>query len=108
MFKAILSLGGIVGISFVPYHLSDNNIASQETVLMHIRHFLSLGGENSIAVGSDFDGVDALPKGLEHITQIEAFAKTLTRETSSNIAEKILWQNAYRYTQRFSPPLTDS
>ena len=108
MFKAILSLGGIVGVSFVPYHLSNNNIASQETVLMHIKHFLSLGGEDSLAIGSDFDGVDTLPDQLEHITKIEDFAEYLAKETSSDIAEKILWQNAYRYTQKFSPPLTDS
>lgn len=108
MFKAILSLGGVVGVSLVPYHLSNDASASQETVLRHIRHFLSLGGEDTLAIGSDFDGVDTLPQGLEHITKIEDFAEYLTKETSRDIAEKILWQNAYRYTQTVSPPLTDS
>ena len=107
MFKAILALGGIVGISFVPHHLSDSGDASTQTVLQHIKHFLSLGGEDSLAIGSDFDGVDILPQGLENITQIGAFAKLLKQETSREIAEKILWQNAYRYTQTFSPPLTN-
>ena len=99
MFQAIRSIGGIVGISFVPYHLSNSSLASQETVLLHIRHFLSLGGEETLAIGSDFDGVDLLPRGLEHITKIENFANYLAKKTSSVIAEKILWQNAYRYTQ---------
>lgn len=107
MFKAILSLGGIAGISFVPYHLASNADTSVQTVLQHIKHFISLGGEDSLAIGSDFDGVDSLPQGLENITQIEAFAKLLAQETTSKIAEKILWQNAYRYTQTFSPPFTD-
>ena len=107
MFKAILSLSGIVGISFVPYHLSSNADASAQTVLAHIKHFLTLGGEDSLAIGSDFDGVDILPQGLENITKIETFAKLLAQETASGIAEKILWQNAYRYTQTFSPPFTD-
>lgn len=106
MFKAITALGGIVGISFVPYHLSDDHSASQETVLRHIRHFLSLGGEDTLAVGSDFDGVDILPQGLESITKIEDFAEYLAQEISRDIAEKILWQNAYRYTRTHS--LTDS
>lgn len=107
MFKAILSLNGIVGISFVPYHLSDTNQASTQTVIQHIKHFLALGGVDSLAIGSDFDGVDRLPYGLENINQINHFAKLLAQETSCNIAKKILWQNAYQYTQRFSPPFTD-
>ena len=107
MFKAILSLGGIVGVSFVPYHLSDINNASVKTVIQHIKHFLSLGGENAIAIGSDFDGVDILPHGLETISAMPTFAQTLAQETTNEIAEKILWQNAYRYTKKFSPPLTD-
>ncbi len=108
MFKAITALGGIVGVSFVPYHLTAEKTASHETIIMHLKHFLSLGGEDALAIGSDFDGVDTLPHGLEHITKIEDFAEYLAKETTSEIAEKILWQNAYRYTQRFSPPLTDS
>ena len=61
--------------------------------------FLALGGKDTIAIGSDFDGVDFLPEGLEHITKIEDFAKILSKKTTSDIAEKILWQNAFRYTQ---------
>lgn len=99
MFQALAALGGIVGISFVPYHLSDSGVASCETVMSHIKHFLALGGENALAVGSDFDGVDTLPDGLEHITKIEAFATHLAKETTSEIAENILWHNAYRYTK---------
>ncbi|MBR6768354.1 MAG: membrane dipeptidase [Clostridia bacterium] len=101
MFRAITALGGIIGVSFVPYHLSNQSSASRQTVLSHIKHFLSLGGEDAIAIGSDFDGVDSLPQGLEHITRIEDFAECLAKETSSEIAEKILWQNAHRYTQTF-------
>ena len=97
MFKTIASLGGVVGISFVPYHLSNQGLADIHTVLLHIKHFLSLGGENTIAIGSDFDGVDTLPKQIEHITQITNFSKLLAKETSSEIAKKILWQNASRY-----------
>lgn len=99
MFKAIASLGGIVGISFVPYHLTNTASASRETLLSHIEHFLSLGGKDSLAIGSDFDGVDTLPEGLEHITKIEEFAEFLSEKISSDLCEKILWQNACRYTQ---------
>ena len=100
MFQTIKQLGGIVGISFVPYHLSNSGTASYETVIEHIKHFLSLGGEDSLAIGSDFDGVDQLPRGLDSIDRLPFFAEKLTQATSYTICEKIMWQNAANFMKQ--------
>lgn len=96
MFRALQSLGGLVGISFVPNHLSETGIADIDTVLSHILHFLSLGGENCLAIGSDFDGVATLPHGIKGIASLSLLEKKLASATSAEIAEKILYRNACR------------
>lgn len=44
--------------------LSDNENASMKDVILHIEHFLSLGGEDAIGFGSDFDGFTNMTVGL--------------------------------------------
>ena len=63
-FKMIIKTQGCTGINFYPPLLSDRPTAGICDILNHIEHFLSLGGEDNIGFGSDFDGVDALPEGI--------------------------------------------
>ena len=35
-----------------------------EAVVEHAEHFLALGGEKSVCLGADLDGIDELPKGF--------------------------------------------
>jgi len=62
-FQAIVHSGGIAGINFYSEFLGPE--PTVDTVIEHIDHFLSLGGENSVALGADFDGCDKLPVGID-------------------------------------------
>ena len=97
-FKELCNLKSIVGISFVPEHLGDN--ASIDTIIRHINHLLELGGENTIALGSDFDGVDRLPKGINSIEDINSLYSALICEFGDKITNKIFFENAYSYFKR--------
>lgn len=95
MFQKLMEQGGVLGINFYPPFLGED--ASLETVFRHIEHFLELGGENHIGFGSDFDGVDCLPKG---ITDFSSFSDMLLemekRNYSKNLIEKICYKNMMR------------
>ena len=89
-FIKIRDMKGCVGINFYPPFLGDNI----ECIIDHINHFLSLGGEDNIGMGSDFDGVDSLPKGMEGYQDMEKVMKMLPYST--DIREKIAYKNFKR------------
>ena len=64
--KAIFGMGGYVGVNFFPMFLHPSNQADIDTVIDHIDHMASLGGAKFIGMGSDFDGIETHPVGLEH------------------------------------------
>ena len=60
----------------------------------HIEHMLELGGENAVAMGSDFDGCDVMD-GIKGIDDIPALYNALRAEgISESVLKKIFWQNA--------------
>ncbi len=77
--KAIADRGGFVGLNFVSGFLNDSGEASLDDVVEHARHIAEVGGTKTLAIGSDFDGTQMLPAGLEHIGKmgrlIAAFRK---------------------------------
>jgi len=89
-FVKIRDMNGCVGINFYPPFLGD----SIHSIIDHINHFLSLGGENNIGIGSDFDGVDSLPLGISGCQDMERIIKSLPYSTK--IREKIAYKNFLR------------
>lgn len=63
-FMRIKKSGGCVGINFCPPFLSESGRAGIDDIIRHIEHFMSLGGEDNIGIGADFDGVGELPEGI--------------------------------------------
>lgn len=64
MFKLICECGGCVGMNFYPLFLTEKKQCNLSDIVRHIEHFLSLGGENCIGLGSDFDGIDCTPADI--------------------------------------------
>ncbi len=95
LFLEINALGGVVGISLAPEHLATNATAS--SVIKHIYHYLSLGGENTVCLGCDFDGVSSLPKGIWGIGDLTLLFFELEKLFGLEIASKIFYHNAYKF-----------
>ena len=96
-FTTIKNLGGLVGINLCPEHLSLNHEASSCDVIKHIEHYLSLGGENTLAFGCDLDGTN-LPNGFSSISDLEMIAEELQKLNYSNeLIEKITFKNALEF-----------
>jgi len=97
-FQVIRDRGGLVGINFVPEFLNESGIADLQDVLKHVEHFLALGGERCLAVGSDFDGIGTLPSGITGVESIENLAEEMLRHNySENLVHSILFDNAYHF-----------
>lgn len=97
-FKQIRDCGGVVGVNLCRDQLGDLNF---ETVYRHISHFCELDGENTVAIGTDFDGT-ILPKTWDTITVIEQIAEFLLKKGfSSVLVDKIFFKNAYDFFQKY-------
>lgn len=95
LFLEIFSLGGLVGVSLAPEHLA--NKASISSVIKHIYHYLSLGGEDTVCLGCDFDGVSSLPNGISDLSDLAILYFELEKQLGQKIATKIFYQNAYDF-----------
>jgi membrane dipeptidase len=66
-------------------------------VVDHIDHIVKLVGDKYVGIGSDFDGVGALPLGLEDVTTYPKITAELKRRGYSNKSiRRILGGNVMR------------
>lgn len=64
--KAIIGKNGYIGINFYPHFLKDGGEGtSVEDVIRHIDYIAEKGGIHVIGLGSDFDGIEVQPEGME-------------------------------------------
>lgn len=97
-FCRIASLGGIVGVSLAPMHLTSSDSCGVYDVVRHIEHYLWLGGENAVCLGCDLDGVDSLPQGLNSVSDLVKIAEMLGQNNySDSLIEKIFYANARNF-----------
>lgn len=89
-FKEIIRRGGAAGINFCTDFLGGDK--GTGAVLSHIEHFLSLGGEKNIGLGSDFDGIPCLPHGCRGVEYAADIAEELLKR---NYKEEIVYDILY-------------
>lgn len=101
MFRVIAERGGLVGINFSRGFLCVDENASAEDIMRHCDHFLSLGGEDVLCMGSDFDGTD-MPDGITGIESIPAlYDMFITHGFGKEITDKIFFENADRFCSEY-------
>ena len=60
MIKILASKGGVAGVNFAPEFVTigaGNPVSSAEFISEHVMHMYKVGGEDLIALGTDFDGI---------------------------------------------------
>ena len=93
--REIKRLGGVVGINFCTDFLSEGKKASIDDIILHIEYIMSLIGEDYVAIGSEFDGIDELPIGITGVESLSVlYEKLLAKNYSEAIANKIFYENA--------------
>jgi membrane dipeptidase len=92
--RAIASRGGVVGIIFATIYLGGSAL---EDVVRHVDHALSVMGEDGVALGSDFDGMVPLPRGMRDVTDTGRLVDALCARHPDAVVEKIAWGNWRRF-----------
>lgn len=95
-FTGIMEYRGVVGLNAYAGFLSDTT-ASQEDLLRHLEHFLALGGQETVALGGDWDGCDALPAGFSGIWNWADFYNILLQHNyHESLVRDLFYHNLMR------------
>ena len=89
--RAIAARNGVIGVMLAPPATEQSDLLE---VMAHFRHMVSVGGEDVVALGSDFDGFVQTPidaTGLPQLTQL-----MLDAAWSEERIRKILGENVLR------------
>ena len=92
----------LVGLNYFKAFLNDEpDKADVEDLYRHAEHFLSLGGANILAMGSDFDGA-SMPTGITGLESMEDVANVFLRHNLPEaLVNKIFFENAAEFFKRF-------
>ncbi|MDC3416325.1 dipeptidase [Aquibacillus salsiterrae] len=91
--KTLVDKNGWIGVTYVPYFLSDSTKASVQDVLKHVSYFIAMGAENCLGLGSDFDGTDQFVAGLYDHADYDSFIQLLMKRFTIDQVEKIKYYN---------------
>lgn len=100
-FRAIAERGGIVGLNFHAgfVHPSDG-VYTFDELAAHVEHWLELGGEDAIALGSDRDGAN-IPTWLADCGSQAHLFRRFADRLGEEVARKIFFDNAERFWKAY-------
>lgn len=99
-FMHIVVNGGLVGLNFYPKFVNGQDDYTFEELAEHINHFLALGGEDTIALGSDFDGA-SMPSWLAGVQDMPVLYERMVHEFGQAQTDKIFGENAMAFLRRY-------
>lgn len=100
-FAIIKNNSGLVGLNFHKDFLCADGNAGIDDIIKHCEHFLSLGGEDILAIGSDFDGAD-MPLDILGISSIpQIYERFLRLNYSETLLDKLFYANAENFFETF-------
>ena len=91
----------LIGLNFCQDFLrAGSRPATMDDLYRHVEHFLELGAEDCLALGSDADGAD-IPAELNSPAKFAGlYQYVLGRGLSPELADKIFWKNALKFFQQ--------
>lgn len=95
--KFMIQNGCGIGINFYPKFLSDSDKCSVGDIIKHMRYIADMGGDKILGLGSDFDGVEYLPDGINGVQNMSDILKEMSAYgfTDTQITD-ISFNNFYR------------
>ncbi len=70
-------------------------------VVDHIEHVLTIAGPDAVGLGTDFDGIEDPPEGLEDVSALPKLTRELLRRGHSEaVVRKVLGENFLRFFDR--------
>lgn len=102
MIRAIADKGGLIGVNFYPYFVNEKGVATVDDIVSHIQHIIHVGGEDVVAIGTDFDGFDEGELELAHIGQMNLLCEAMEKAGLKGKIEKISYKNAEKIFDFFA------
>lgn len=95
--RAVARTGGVVAIIFAPIFLGPSIRGPISLAVDHIRHVISVVGEDHVAVGSDFDGFIVPPTDLPDIAHLPVLTQCMLESgMTERQIRKCLGENTLR------------
>jgi membrane dipeptidase len=100
--RAVARSGGVVGIMYHAPFLGDRPWAGRvDTIARHIAHVLDVAGEDTPALGSDWDGSIITPRDMPTCLELPRLVAALTkRGIQERVIQKILGLNFLRVVRQ--------
>ncbi len=100
MIRALAKKGGVIQVNFYCNFVSLEHPPKQATladVVAHIDHIKEVAGIDAIGLGTDFDGIDCAPEGLDDVSRFPNLTRALLeRGYSAKDIKKIYGGNTLR------------
>lgn len=95
--RALAKNGGVMGMNFCPAFVRSEGPVTVDHLIDHIDHIVDLVGFDHVGLGSDFDGINDVPQGLEDVSRLPNLTRRLVeRGYSEENIRKILGGNHLR------------
>lgn len=108
MLRALGEKGGIAGLNFYPVFLKETGETTVDDIVSHAIHMIDVGGEDLVAVGSDFDGFDNRTHSSQWIRGVGdmglLWSGMKKRGLTERQIDKIMSGNALRFMERVLSP----
>jgi membrane dipeptidase len=99
--RAVAQHGGVIGVIFVAPYLGGM-FCTLDRIADHVEHVVAVGGEDCVALGSDFDGFMPLPRGIRDAADLPRLTEVLWRRGwREGALRKLLGENALGYFAKF-------
>lgn len=92
---------GLIGLNYAKPFLSEDGRGSLDDLYRHVCHFLELGAERCLALGSDYDGTDIHPDLDSVEKSLHICSYLVNHGISAQTAEDISFGNAWRFFQKW-------
>lgn len=97
MIRALAEQGGVAGLNLYPYFINENGTAGIDDLMHHIEHMYYIGGEDFVAIGTDFDGFDEGELDVKNLGDMNYLYEALKKRKFNDAQiEKFWYKNALR------------
>ena len=88
MIRLLAQKGGVSGINFAPAFLDDtqgNNTSRISDMVRHVKHFIEIGGEDCVGIGTDFGEPGQLALLFEALEKAGITPRQIDKIASGNV-----------------------
>ena len=96
LIKLIANKGGVIGLNFAQSFLGTSPVSRIEDIVKHGLYLINKGGEDVVALGTDFDGIKPNTEIKDTSEMYRLYDAFKEAGLSVEQCEKLFWRNADR------------